>query len=162
MTLLSNVVEVGLRLANFDEVRDALAQAHVWLDLQSLPALEADLCWFEGELAVLEGDLSHASKCYVRGASLAKQGHAPHREASAYIRLARLERKPKWAEQALAIEDSSTSRAAECFVLGSFDLARAELKDLKDAYEWLRFDLDCGLALGDASLQVQARARLPL
>ena len=162
VTLLSNVVEVGLRLANFDEVRDALAQAHVWLDLQSLPALEADLCWFEGELAVLEGDLSHASKCYVRGASLAKQGHAPHREASAYIRLARLERKPKWAEQALAIEDSSTSRAAECFVLGSFDLARAELKDLKDAYEWLRFDLDCGLALGDASLQVQARARLPL
>jgi tetratricopeptide (TPR) repeat protein len=162
VTILSNLVEVGLRLAQFEMVRQALTEAKSLLNQQPLPALEADLCWFEGELAVLEGNLDHASACYRRSAMLAQASQSLHREATAYARLSRLELSAEWAKQACVLEDSTDSRASQHFVLGNFDTARLEIESSQDTYELLRFELDCGLALNDSLMQTQARARLPL
>jgi tetratricopeptide (TPR) repeat protein len=159
VTVLSNIAEVGLRLALFSKVRDALSKAHEWLKVQPFPALEADLWWFEGETSVFEGNAAHALICYRNSANRAKESGSVKRESSAWIRLARIEHDSQYADYAISLEDSILARSTYLFVQGQFEEARALLTD---PYEIIRFDFDLGLASGDTGLQQGALARLPL
>jgi tetratricopeptide (TPR) repeat protein len=162
VTILSNIVEVGLRLARFEEVRKALLQGYSVLETQAMPALEADLRWFEGELQVLEGQLSEAIRSYDLAVTLARQGRSPNRERMAYSRLARLNSSQESADCASQLNDTADTRAGQFFVQKQFELARAEVDATGDAYELARLEFDIGLALQDSDLQMRAKARLPL
>jgi tetratricopeptide (TPR) repeat protein len=162
VTILSNVVEVGLRLTRFDEVRKALKHGYKLLESRVMPALEADLRWFEGELNVLEGGMSEAIECYEQAVVLALQGHSPDRQRMAYSRLARLKRCQDSADHAIQLKDAVDSRAAQFFVRSQYELAKAETATTGDLYELLRLELDIGLALRDSDAQKRAKARLPL
>jgi tetratricopeptide (TPR) repeat protein len=162
ITIVSNIVEVGLRLSRFDEVRQVLKDGYSILEQQPNSKFEADLRWFEGELAVLENRVSDAKNCFEFAVGLAKVGLDPDREVAALTRLARLEMDLSFAMQALAIQDNPVARAAILFVKHDFEQACHEIQNLEDAYELMRLELDWGLMKGDVEIQMNARAKLPL
>jgi tetratricopeptide (TPR) repeat protein len=160
VTILSNIIEVGLRLAFFDKVQNALSQAYSVLETQPMPALEADLRWFEGELQVLKGNKDAAILCYEQAAALAHPSHSLDRERMAYSRLARLKRCRQFADQASEIKDNADSRATQFFVQGKLEQARVELETLNDVYESSRLEFDIDLIIKDQKIQTQEKEHL--
>ncbi len=160
VTILSNVAEVGLRLGLYGEVENALGQAYARLAEQPMIALEADMRWFEGELAVLLNQTSKAITCYQQAAALARNANAADRQQIALVRLARMEQRSDHAEQANELGSTPATTAARFFVANRFDEARAALAPTADQYELMRLELDIGILLKDENLQNMARERL--
>jgi tetratricopeptide (TPR) repeat protein/DNA-binding SARP family transcriptional activator len=160
VTILSNVAEVNLRLGLYGDVENALSQAFKLLAEQPMIALEADMRWFEGELAVLLSQTSKAITCYQQAVALALRAKATERQQTALVRLARMEQRSDHAEQAHELGPTPATRAAQLFVANQFDEARAALAPTADHYELMRLELDIGIILKDVNLQSIARERL--
>ncbi len=160
VTILSNVAEVGLRLGLYVEVENALNQAFKLLAEQPMIALEADLRWFEGELAVVLNQTSKAITCYQKSVAFARQAKATERLQAALIRLARMEMSSDQAEQAHKLDSTPATIATQLFVANQFEAARGALASIADGYELMRLELDIGIVLKDFDLQSMARERL--
>jgi tetratricopeptide (TPR) repeat protein len=160
VTILSNISEVGLRLGLYGEVENALQHAYVLLAAQPMIALEADMRWFEGELAVLLNQTTRAKNSFEQSATLAMQAKATERQQAALVRLARIKRLPKLALQAHELDHTPATVTAQLFVKNQFEQAREALASTADQYELMRLELDIGIALNDVDLQRMARERL--
>jgi tetratricopeptide (TPR) repeat protein/DNA-binding SARP family transcriptional activator len=160
VTILSNIAEVGLRLGRLNDIEHALKQAYALTAKNELTSLEADMRWFEGELAILTNQIPKAISCYKQAANLALKAKATERQQAALVRLARIERRTDHAAQAHGLGETSATVAAHLFAINQFDQARAALTPTADQYELMRLELDIGIALGDANLQRKARERL--
>jgi DNA-binding SARP family transcriptional activator/TPR repeat protein len=162
ITIYSNIAEVNLRLLNSKEVRKALVDAYLLLEKQPMPALEADLNWFEGEINVLESRKNEAEEKYISSAKLAQKGKSLDREVFSYSRLARLTNRQDYANQASDLKETADSRAAQAFVQGNYIDARVEIKQVGDLYEILRLEFDIGVVTNDSQKQKQIRSLFPI
>ncbi len=161
-TILGNLAETDLRLGQFEEAKRVLKEAIILSTNIPLPALEADLRWWFGEMHTLTGDRTAAEQDYQRAVELAAQTGYTSRVVTGLNRLARLKCDPELAHRALALVNDLDGRTALAFTEGRFTEAQRGLEARGDAYEQLRLALDQGDSQGDVQMRQAALMRLPL
>jgi tetratricopeptide (TPR) repeat protein len=154
--VLSNIVEVELRLGLFNEARLNLRRAFDLLEVISNPPLEALLHWYNSELFAIQGDYSMAIQSFWQTYKSSQIGNRIQLESASLARLAYLESNPDLAIQALKIADNPLSQASNTIVQGNFLEAQKIASKMQDTFEYIRILQDIAFLTGDVSIKSKA------
>ena len=140
--LMGNIVETELHLGDYDN-----AERNIEIGLRLLaddhqPIQEADLHWYAGELEVLRDQIGPALNHFQSAVRAAQAGDEPFREAESWSRMARLEANQAFAQKALELQDSPTSRAAQLLLEQRLEEALEQIRKTNDPYEEARLLMD--------------------